>query len=121
MDTVLEALSPRELGWKLVAGRAAIDAAEAEWLRLLVEFDQRGGWVLDGHVNCVSWLVDRCGLSRPAAKDRLRVARALPQRPLLAEALAAGTLSYSKVRALTRIHGADNETDRVLLVAAQAG
>src|SRR4051795_12942357 len=121
MTGALGTVSPRELGRMLVAGRAAIDAAEAEWLRLLLEFDEVCGWSIDGHVNCVTWLVDHCGLSRPPAKDRPRVAPGPRQRPLLAEALAAGTVSYSKVRALTRIHGTDDEADQALLVAAQAG
>ncbi|MDY7102460.1 MAG: DUF222 domain-containing protein [Actinomycetota bacterium] len=58
---------------------------------------------------------------RSTAKERLRVARQLAGRPLVAAAMAAGRLSYSKARAITRIADADAETDEALLVAAGAG
>src|SRR3954469_2276359 len=121
MDTEHEGLSLQELGGMLVRCRAAIDSAEAEWLGLLAEFDNRCGWALDGHATCVSWLMHHCGMGRSTAKDRLRVALELQRRPLLREALASGKVSYAKVKALTRITDADDETDVVLLVAAEAG
>jgi hypothetical protein len=42
--------------------------------------------------------------------ERLRVARALRNLPRITEAFAAGRLSYSKVRAITRIAGTDTAT-----------
>src|SRR5690242_1566088 len=102
MDEIIGALSTRELGTKLVTDRAAIDTAEANWLQLLAEFDRRNGWVLDGHRTCESWLVQRCGMAFSTAKDRVRVAHELGRRPLLAEALAAGKVSYGKIKVLTR-------------------
>ena len=56
------------------------------------------------------------GLDLGAARERVRVARALGTLPLLAEALALGQLSYAKVRALTRV--ATPETEARLLVPA---
>src|SRR4051812_39576624 len=106
-------------GEALIAGRRRLDAGEAEWLAELAEFDRGGWWVLDGHLSCVSWLVQHCAMAYSTAKDKLRVALELRCRPLLADALAAGELSYCKVRALTRIAGADEETDQVLLAAAR--
>ncbi|MDY7100717.1 MAG: DUF222 domain-containing protein [Actinomycetota bacterium] len=85
------------------------------------EFDQRGQFALDGHLSTVAWLIDRCGMCRSTAKERLRVARELVRRPMVATAMAAGEVSYSKVRAITRIAGADAETDEVLLHAAGVG
>jgi hypothetical protein len=54
-----------------------------------------------------------------AARERVRVARALGLLPLLREALARGELSYSKVRALTRV--ATPETEERLLAVGRAG
>ena len=54
-----------------------------------------------------------------AARERVRVARALGTLPALAEALARGELSYAKVRALTRI--ATPETEARLLAVGRAG
>jgi hypothetical protein len=49
-------------------------------------------------------------MSLRTATEHLRVAHALQQLPLITEAFAAGRLSYSKVRAVTRIAGSDTAT-----------
>src|SRR5690349_13482159 len=54
-----------------------------------------------------------------AARERVRVARALATLPRLTEALARGQLSYAKVRALTRV--ATPETEARLLAVGRAG
>ena len=59
------------------------------------------------------------GLDPGAARERVRVARALGGLPLLAGALARGELSYAKVRALTRV--ATPETEERLLAIGRAG
>ena len=43
------------------------------------------------------------------ARQYVRVARALPELPRLSEAFSRGEVSYSKVRALTRVANPDNE------------
>src|SRR3954468_6655001 len=93
----------RELGNSLLERKRSMDVAEAEWLGWLVEFDRNREWALDGHVCCTSWLVDHCGLDRSTAKEKLRVAWELAGRPCIVDAFARGELTYSKVRALTRI------------------
>src|SRR5947209_7084405 len=108
-----------ELGKSLVEGRRRLDAGEAAWLAELVEFDRSALWAADGHTCCGSWLVDHCGLRRSTAHERLRVGYELARRPLVAEALASGELSYSKIRALTRVVNTDTETDRVLVETAR--
>ena len=115
------ALSLSTLSGLLIDGRRRMESEEAEWLDWLAEFYLRGGWALEGHISCVSWLMDKCGMSRPTAKDRLRIALELQQRPILAQAFAAGRVSYSKIRAITRIKGVDDEADRAFLVAADKG
>jgi hypothetical protein len=94
----------------------------ADTYRLLVlirEFDDRFGWAKWTFRNCAAWLAWRCGLSDSAAREKVRVARALPLMPLIAEAFADGRLSYSKVRALTRVAEAHDE-DLLLGYALQA-
>jgi Domain of unknown function (DUF222) len=71
-------------------------------LRARPEFDARAGWN-NGFRSCAAWLSWRVGLDLGAARERVRVARALGTLPLLARALACGELSYAKVRALTRV------------------
>src|SRR6058998_306957 len=97
---------------------AHLDAATARLLDLIRDFDARGGWNT-GFMSCAHWLCWCVGLERGAARERVRVARALGTLPRLAEALARGELSYSKVRALTRV--ATPETEERLLKVGRAG
>jgi hypothetical protein len=106
------------LGDEIALLSAHLDAATARLLDLIREFDARGGWN-SGFRSCAAWLSWRVGLDLGAARERVRVARALGTLPLLAEALARGELSYAKVRALTRV--ATPETEARLLGVGRAG
>lgn len=70
---------------------------------LLAEFDKREGWASWGARSCAHWLSWRCGTSGGTAREHVRVARALCDLPMIRAEFAAGRLTYSKVRALTRI------------------
>ena len=106
------------LGDEIAALSAHLDAATARLLALIREFDARGGWNT-GFRSCAEWLAWRVGMDLGAARERVRVARALETLPRLAEALANGKLSYAKVRALTRV--ATPETEARLLSVGRAG
>src|SRR6267378_7439700 len=73
---------------------AHLEAATARLLDLIREFDARGGWNT-GFSSCAAWLSWREGLDLGAARERVRVARALETLPLVAQALAHGQLSYA--------------------------
>jgi hypothetical protein len=92
-------------------------AATCRWLVLLAEFDRREGWGAWGIKSCAHWLSWRCGVSLPAAREKIRVARRLVKLPLIREAFGRGELSYSRVRALSRV--ARPETEPELLEAAR--
>jgi hypothetical protein len=106
------------LGDEIAELSAHLDAATARLLDLIRAFDARGGWNT-GFRSCAAWLSWRVGLDLGAARERVRVARALATLPLLAEALGRGALSYAKVRALTRV--ATPETEARLLAVGRAG
>ena len=106
------------LGDEIAELSAHLDAATARLLDLIREFDAREGWG-NGFSSCAAWLSWRVGLDLGAARERVRVARALGTLPRLAQALARGELSYAKVRALTRV--ATPETEEVLLGVGRAG
>jgi 5-methylcytosine-specific restriction endonuclease McrA len=106
------------LGDEIAELSAHLEAATARLLALIREFDARGGWNT-GFRSCAAWLSWRVGLDLGAARERVRVARALGTLPALAEALARGELSYAKVRALTRV--ATPETEARLLAVGRAG
>lgn len=95
---------------------ASVDAALWRLIALVVEFDDRGLWADDGHRSCAHWLGAHCGIALGAAREKLRVGRALRALPKVSAAFADGTLSYSKARAITRVADADNE-DFLLSIA----
>jgi 5-methylcytosine-specific restriction endonuclease McrA len=106
------------LGDEIAELSAHLEAATARLLDLIREFDARGGWS-GGFRSCAHWLTWRVGLDPGAAREKVRVARALGNLPRLAQALACGELSYAKVRALTRV--ATPETEERLLNVGRAG
>src|SRR5688500_4298773 len=89
----------------------AADAAAAEyrWLCHLEEFDRVGGWAEQGARSVAAWLSWGCGMSPAMARDKVRVARALVALPVVSARMASGELSYSKVRAITRVATPANE------------
>lgn len=89
---------------------AHMDAAMFRWLELLRQFDECQGWVGEGIKSCAHWLNWKCGLNLNSARERLRVAKALPELPETTAAFRDGCLSYSKVRAVTRVATAKNES-----------
>jgi Domain of unknown function (DUF222) len=103
------------LGDEIAELPAHLEAATARLLDLIREFDAREGWNT-GFRSCAHWLSWRVGLDLGAAREHVRVARALGSLPRLAAALSRGDLSYAKVRAVTRVATAETE-DRLLAVA----
>ena len=123
MNTALRATSESvgeldRLGDEIAELSAHLDAATARLLDLIREFDARGGWN-NGFSCCAAWLSWRVGLAPGAAREHVRVARALGTPPRLAQALARAELSYSKIRVLTRV--ATPETEERLLAVGRAG
>ena len=119
IDATAEPIAEMDrLGDEIAELSAHLDAATAHLLDLIREFDARGGWN-HGFRSCAHWLAWRVGMDLGAARERVRVARALGALPRLADALAHGELSYTKVRALTRV--ATPETEERLLAVGRAG
>ena len=106
-----------QLGNRIAELSARIQAATYELLCDLREFDRHHGW--EGFRSCAHWLNWRTGLDLGAAREKLRVAAALADLNHLSAAMACGRLSYSMVRALTRVATADNEA-RLIAVACCA-
>src|SRR2546430_7926583 len=119
METCTQAEVPIErLEADICELAAHLNAATARWMALIAEFDRREGWVSWEVTSCAHWLAWKCGLGLGAAREHVRVARALESLPVIAAAFASGALSYSKVRALTRM--ATPETDASLAELARS-
>jgi hypothetical protein len=106
-----------ELADEIVVLSAHIHAATHRLLVLIAHFDRLRGWEPAGHRTCAHWLAARTGIDLGAAREKVRAARALERLPLTGEAMARGELSFSQVRALTRV--AQPESERDLLELAR--
>ena len=114
------AVSPAEaesLGDRIAELASRIQAATYELLVLIRDFDAAGAW--SGFASCAVWLSWRTGLEPGPAREHVRVAHALAQLPKVSDAMRRGRVSYSKVRAITRV--ATPETEQSLLDVALAG
>ena len=102
-------LQLRQLAQDLAESWHAVSKCTAHFLQLLREFDQRSAYLEWGCVDAAQWLDAHCGISRVTAREKVRVARALSDLNLIAQSFSEGQLSYSQVRALTRLANVDNE------------
>ena len=107
-----------QLGDTIADLAARIHAATYELLVLIRDFDARAGWN-NGFQSCAHWLNWRTGIDLGAAREKVRVARALADLPLLSAAMQRGELAYAKVRAVTRVATPANEAQ--LLDVARCG
>lgn len=108
-----------QIGRELGSLAATLAATTCRFLLLLAEFDRRQGWAGHGVTSTTHWLSWRCGMSATTAREQVRVARRLVELPRTIERFAAGQLSYSKVRAITRVATAETEAE-LLAIAASA-
>jgi hypothetical protein len=110
--------SVEQLAQQIAELARSIDKLTHTWLMRIREFDACDGWANTGCFSMVAWLAWWTGISHKAASEHVRVARALDRLPLIDAAFASGALSYSKVRALTRI--AEPEQQQSLLDVAKS-
>ncbi len=108
-----ETMALERLEAVLTEAAGHLAAAECRFLLALAAYDRRDGWREWGCRTCADWLSWRCGIDLRTAQEKLRVAHALALFPRIAEEFAQGRLSYSKVRALTRMAGPDTVDDLV--------
>lgn len=107
------------LGEEICELAAHIAAATYRLLCKIADFDRARGWAHWGCTSCAHWLNWRCGIDLRSAREKVRVSHALCDLPLVSEAFARGEISYSKVRAITRV--ATPESEEILLAYARHG
>ena len=122
IDAVPESLDfipddPAELRRAVTRMAAHINLADWRFIKLIAAMERTRGWREGGYCNLGNWLDHRCGLGPCAARERIRIGRALAKLPRIDEAFRDGVISYSKVRAITRV--ATPETDAMLLAIAE--
>src|SRR5690349_13382955 len=92
------------------AARAAVVEAGRRWaagqydlVRLVGALDESLEWAADGAVSCAHWVADALDVEVCTAREWVRIGRALRELPAIASAFESRRLSYSKVRALSRV------------------
>src|SRR5438876_961315 len=117
----LDELPTERLEAEITEFAAHLAAAECRWLELVAEYDRRRAYETWGCISCAYWLNWKCGLDMRSARDKVRVARALEGLPVVRSAFTAGRLSYSKVRAITRVATPGTEAGLVMLAEHATG
>lgn len=115
--TQLEGVPDERLEHELRSLAGHLAAATCAFLVMVGEYDARRAWTQWECLSCAHWLNWRCGVSLPAAREQVRVARALRDLPVLLAEFSRGALSYSKVRAITRVAHRGNEASLVELAS----
>ena len=115
-DTYSPLSDAEQLGEQITELCSYIYAAESRLLALIHEFDDKQYYEKLGFCSCAHWLNFKCGIGMNAAREKVRVANALAKLPKMDERFSNGELSYSKVRAMTRIADETNE-DYLLMIA----
>ena len=116
MEREFSSVSTPDLVAEITTLAGHLNAGNARFLALIAELDRRKGWAEWGVKSCAHWLNWKCGIGLGAAREKVRVARALIGLPKVAAAMADGRLSYFKVREMTRIAETGNE-DYLLNIA----
>ena len=110
----------QQLGEEITLLAGQMNAGSYRLIRLIARFDDRKAWSGGGTVRtCAHWLNWKCGIALGASREKVRVAHALEKLPLIDASFATGEISYSKVRAMTRVATPENED--FLLMIAQYG
>jgi len=112
-------LRSKALGDEITELFGFITAATCELLVKIRELDQQKLWELDGICSCAHWLNWKCGIGMNAGRERVRVANALGDLPKISAAFRNGEISFSKVRAITRV--ATQENQGLMLQIARHG
>lgn len=98
-----------------------IAAANARLLEWIAEYDRREGWLTWGCASAAHWLSWKCGDGLHAAREKVRTARALEVLPGLTASFAAGELSFTKVRAITRVAAPGDEDEWIEMAQHSTG
>ncbi len=110
-------VSRLSLGDKIAELCATMTLSEHTLITTIRAFDESGDWAREGALTCAQWLGWRVGMGPAASRERIRVAKALGELTKIDAAFGSARISYSKVRAVTRVAILANE--ELLLEIAQ--
>lgn len=110
----VDALGGRSLGPVSDELGEVVDSWARGQYRLVVlsaEFEASDEWIMAGSPTAAHWLADLADVEVCTAREWIRIGRCLGVLPAIAEAFESQRISYSKVRALTRLATPENEAE----------
>ena len=110
-DVDLATLSTETLMGLAADSSARIAREKARYLRYTAEIGKREGWRTEGATSLEAWMVERCGDSQASARSYAHVGEQLEDLPELTAGLAAGELTFDKVRAVVDVATPANERE----------
>ena len=114
-------LTDDELREEVRSWAARVAAGEARLLVLIGELDARGAWGGQGILSCAHWLSWMCAMGLGAARERVRVARALRDLPAITARFLEGAVTWTQVRAITRVCTPTDEQTWLTIAEACSG
>jgi hypothetical protein len=102
---------PSSLRAAVLAAGQRLCSGQRDLVRLVTEFDRSGEWAADGAPSCAHWIAHALDVEQSTAREWLRIGRALTELEVIDRAFVDGHLSYSKVRALTRVATVENQQE----------
>ena len=85
--------------------------SQQQLVTLAADFADSAEWVFDGSPTPAHWISHVADVEECTAREWIRIGRRLRDLPEISSAFAAGKVSYSKVRTLTRVATPENETE----------
>ncbi len=99
---------------EIISLNGQMQDAEFRFIQLIRQLDALKPWKNE-MPDCAHWLNLHCSMDLVTAREKVRIARSLDDLPRIEEAFRSGELSYSKVRAITRIAEWDTEAELIEL------
>ncbi len=100
---------------------AHISSLNSKWLELVAEFDKRKLYEQWGCRSSAHWLSLKCGISLSTGYEHVRVAKSMVSHTDVHKSFSDGEISYSKLRAITRVVNQDNQEFLVQLAKIATG
>lgn len=100
------------IGERLVTAGNGLHGLQYEVITLAGALDASDEWLLEAN-SAAHWIADALDMCLSTAREWVRIGKTLRTLPELDQAFATHTLSYSKVRAVSRVATPNNETDLI--------
>ena len=92
-----------ELRAQLIEAGQAWSAGQHRLIGIVGAIDRSNLWIADGATSAAAWIAAALDIETCTAREWVRIGRSLALLPLIDAAFRDGRLSYSKVRAVTRV------------------